>query len=50
VEISENFPNFDNWTIPKLSKMKSLENSVFRQALLKNLKRLLIFHRIDNVY
>jgi len=25
---SEKFPNFDNRTIPKLAKLKSLENSV----------------------
>jgi len=28
------FPNFKNQTIPKLTKTKSLENSVFRRALL----------------
>jgi len=31
---SEKFQNFDNRTIPKLAKLKSLENSVFRKALI----------------
>ncbi len=32
-DISEKVPNFDNRTIPKLAKTKSLENSVFHRAL-----------------
>ncbi len=32
-DISKKFPNFDNRTIPKLTKTKSSENSVFRRAL-----------------
>jgi len=32
-DISKKFPNFDNRTVPKLTKTKSLENSVFRRAL-----------------
>ncbi len=33
-DISEKFLNFDNQNIPKLAKTKSLENSIFRRALL----------------
>jgi len=34
LDISKKFPNFDNRTIPKLAKTKSLENSVFQRALI----------------
>jgi len=33
-EISKKFPNFDYRTIPKLTKTKSSENSVFHKALI----------------
>ncbi len=32
MDISKKIPNFNNWTIPKLAKTKSLENSVFCRA------------------
>jgi len=37
-DISKKFPNFDNQTIPKLAKTKSLENYNFRWALGKLIK------------
>jgi len=37
LDISEKFPNFDNQTIPKLTKTKSSENSVVRRALMESL-------------
>jgi len=45
-DISEKFLNFDNQTIPKLAKTKSLENSVFRIALLFRFESLACFCRV----